>query len=71
MNIDKSIYKKPSFEFVVVLVLDDSMSFLKFQKVKKIFSPKENTQNVNSVGENLPEELLDGIKTGNVEKKFG
>ena len=30
--------------------------------------PKENTQNVSLTGENLPEEFLDKINTGNVEK---
>ena len=29
---------------------------------------KENTQNVSLTGENLPKQLLDEIKTGNVEK---
>ena len=37
----------------------------KFQK-KNL--PKENTQNVSLIGENLPKELLDKISTGNVEK---
>ena len=45
------------------------MSCLKIQNFKKIFLPKENTQNVNLTGENLPKELLDEIGTGNVEKK--
>ena len=44
------------------------MSCLKIQKFKKIFLPKENTQNVSLTGENLPKELLDQISTGNVEK---
>ena len=44
------------------------MSCLKFQNFKKIFLPKENTQNVSLTGENLPKELLDEISTGNVEK---
>ena len=44
------------------------MSCLKIQNFKKNFLPKENTQNVNLIGENLPKELLDEISTGNVEK---
>ena len=44
------------------------MSCLKIQNFKKIFFPKENTQNVSLTGENLPKELLDEISTGNVEK---
>ena len=32
------------------------------------FSPKENTQNVNLTCENLPKELLDKIRTGNIDK---
>ena len=36
--------------------------------LKKIFLPKENTQTVNLTSENLPKELLDKIRTGNVEK---
>ena len=44
------------------------MSCLKIQSFKKIFLPKENTQNVSLTGENLPKELLDKISTGNVEK---
>ena len=44
------------------------MSCLKSQNFKKIFSPKENTQKVSLTGENLPNELLDEISTGNVEK---
>ena len=44
------------------------MSCLKIQNFKKIFLPKENTQNVSLTGENLPKELLDEISTGNVEK---
>ena len=43
------------------------MSCLKIQNFKKIFLPKENTQN-SLTGENLPKELLDKISTGNVEK---
>ena len=44
------------------------MSCLKIQNFKKIFLPKENTQNVSLTGEILPKELLDKISTGNVEK---
>ena len=44
------------------------MSCLKIQNFKKIFLPKENTQNVSLTGENLPKELLNEISTGNVEK---
>ena len=44
------------------------MSCLKIQNFKKKNLPKENTQNVSLTGENLPKELLDEIKTGNVEK---
>ena len=44
------------------------MSCLKIQNFKKIFLPKENTQNVSLTGENLPKELLDKISTENVEK---
>ena len=44
------------------------MSCLKFQNFKKIFLPKENTQNVSLTGENLPKESLDEISTRNVEK---
>ena len=44
------------------------MSCLKVQNFKKIFLPKENTQNVSLTGENLPKELLDEISFGNVEK---
>ena len=44
------------------------MSSLKIENFKKIFLPKENTQNVNLTNENLPKELLDEISTGNVEK---
>ena len=44
------------------------MSCLKIQNFKKIFLPKENTQNVSLTGENLPKDLLDKISTGNVEK---
>ena len=44
------------------------MSCLKIQNFKKIFLPKENTQNVSLTGENIPKELLDEISTGNVEK---
>ena len=43
---------------------------LKIQIFKKIFLPKENTRNVSLTGENLPKELLDEIKTGNVEKIY-
>ena len=44
------------------------MSCLKIQNFKKIFLPKENTQNVSLTGDNLPKELLDKISTGDVEK---
>ena len=45
------------------------MSCLKVQIFKKkLFLPKENTQNVILTGENLPKELLDKISNGNVEK---
>ena len=44
------------------------MSCLKIQNFKKIFLPKENTQNVSLTDENIPKELLDKISTGNVEK---
>ena len=43
------------------------MLLLKIQNFKKIFLPKENTQNVSLTGENLPKDLLDEISTGNVE----
>ena len=45
------------------------MSCLKIQIFKKkVFAPKKNTQKVNLTEENLPKELLDEIRTGNVEK---
>ena len=43
------------------------MSFLENRNFKKNL-PKDNTQNVKITGHNLPKEMLDEIRTGNVEQ---